>query len=105
MWFTIWSLLIVFLCISFFSQFNCSYRKTEEIPKPKPGGALFPPRPPVNDISFKMELSNSLSFNNPVHQGFFVVSDQQQVFVQVTPECFTFISHSYLAVYFILFFY
>lgn len=65
-------------------NFNCSYRKTEENPNPKPSGGLFPPKPPVSDISFKMELSTSPSFNDPVHQGFLVVRDQQQVYVQIT---------------------
>lgn len=64
--------------------FNCSYRKTEEetsetLPRIVPG----PARPPVSNMTFIMELYNT-PFNGPSRQTFFTVSQNQQVFVEVT---------------------
>ncbi|XP_043984518.1 transforming growth factor beta receptor type 3 isoform X1 [Gambusia affinis] len=62
--------------------FNCTYRESKEIPNPKPGLS----RQPVNSISFEMELYKTESFNDPPQQGVFSVSDQMEVFVQITSK-------------------
>uniref|UniRef100_A0A8C4DGX6 Transforming growth factor, beta receptor III n=1 Tax=Dicentrarchus labrax TaxID=13489 RepID=A0A8C4DGX6_DICLA len=41
-------------------------------------------RQPVNNMTFNMELYNTLPFNNPSRQAFYTVSQNQQVFVEVT---------------------
>uniref|UniRef100_A0A669BMA9 Transforming growth factor, beta receptor III n=1 Tax=Oreochromis niloticus TaxID=8128 RepID=A0A669BMA9_ORENI len=43
-----------------------------------------PPRQPVNNMTFNMELYDSLPINNPVRQNFFTVSQNQKVFVEIT---------------------
>ncbi|KAM4739258.1 transforming growth factor beta receptor type 3 isoform 2-T2 [Anableps anableps] len=65
-------------------DFNCTYRKAEEIPESIPSGVPVPPRQPVNNISFEMELFNTQSFSSPSRQAFFTVYDQKEVFVQIT---------------------
>ncbi|XP_068445938.1 transforming growth factor beta receptor type 3 [Clinocottus analis] len=64
--------------------FNCTYRKNQEtsatIPRIVPGSG----RQPVRNMTFNMELYNTLPFNNPSRQAFYTVSQQQQVFVEVT---------------------
>ncbi|XP_023195262.1 transforming growth factor beta receptor type 3 [Xiphophorus maculatus] len=63
-------------------DFNCTYRKYKEISKPKPDLS----RQPVNSIRFEMELYKTESFNDPPQQGVFTVSDQMEVFVQITSK-------------------
>ncbi|XP_029285419.1 transforming growth factor beta receptor type 3 [Cottoperca gobio] len=64
--------------------FNCTYRKSQEssatIPRIVPG----PGRQPVSNMSFNMELYNTLPFHKPSRQAFYTVSQKQQVFVEVT---------------------
>ncbi|XP_059197085.1 transforming growth factor beta receptor type 3 [Centropristis striata] len=64
--------------------FNCTYRKNQEssatLPRIVPG----PGRQPVSNMTFNMELYNTLPFNNPSRQAFYTVSPKQQVFVEVT---------------------
>ncbi|XP_068175106.1 transforming growth factor beta receptor type 3 [Antennarius striatus] len=64
--------------------FNCTYRKNQEtsetLPKIVPG----PGMQPVKNMTFHMELYNTLPFNNPSRQAFYTVSQNQQVFVEVT---------------------
>ncbi|KAM4575515.1 transforming growth factor beta receptor type 3 [Fundulus diaphanus] len=68
------------------SQFNCTYRKPEEIPKLLPGTGSYPlpPRPNYNDISLEMELYDCASLSGPSHQTLFTVFDQKEVFVKIT---------------------
>ncbi|XP_054873221.1 transforming growth factor beta receptor type 3 [Amphiprion ocellaris] len=65
-------------------RFNCTYRKNQEpldtLPKFVPG----PSRQPVDNITFTMELYSMPPFMNPSRQAFFTVSQNQQVFVEVT---------------------
>ncbi|XP_007554763.1 transforming growth factor beta receptor type 3 [Poecilia formosa] len=64
-------------------NFNCTYRKSKEVPNTKPDfGAI--PGQPVNSISFEMELYKTQFFNNPPQQRIFKVSDQMEVVVQIT---------------------
>ncbi|XP_062251440.1 transforming growth factor beta receptor type 3 isoform X2 [Platichthys flesus] len=65
-------------------EFNCTYRKnqgtSETLPRIVPG----PSRQPVNNMTFTMEVYNTLSANTPSRQAFFPVSPNQQVFVEIT---------------------
>ncbi|XP_008295427.1 transforming growth factor beta receptor type 3 [Stegastes partitus] len=64
--------------------FNCTYRKNQDlfdtVPRIVPG----PSRQPVNNMTFTMELYNTPPFINPTRQAFYTVSQNQQVFVEVT---------------------
>ncbi|TMS19936.1 transforming growth factor beta receptor type 3 isoform X1 [Larimichthys crocea] len=66
--------------------FNCTYKtnenkeSSETVPRILPG----PERQPVKNMTFNMELYNTLPFNNPSRQAFYTVSQNQQVFVEVT---------------------
>ncbi|XP_040895966.1 transforming growth factor beta receptor type 3 [Toxotes jaculatrix] len=66
--------------------FNCTYRKnqnqetSETLPRIVPG----PARQPVNNMTFSMELYNTAWSNSPTRQAFYTVSQNQQVFVEVT---------------------
>ncbi|XP_070688172.1 transforming growth factor beta receptor type 3 [Pempheris klunzingeri] len=65
--------------------FNCTYRMSQEttsetLHRIVPG----PGRKPVNNMTFNMELYNTLPSNNPSRQPFYTVSQNQQVFVEVT---------------------
>uniref|UniRef100_A0A096M0V4 Transforming growth factor, beta receptor III n=1 Tax=Poecilia formosa TaxID=48698 RepID=A0A096M0V4_POEFO len=73
---------IVFVNLALLT-FNCTYRKSKEVPNTKPDfGAI--PGQPVNSISFEMELYKTQFFNNPPQQRIFKVSDQMEVVVQIT---------------------
>ncbi|XP_037530287.1 transforming growth factor beta receptor type 3 [Nematolebias whitei] len=65
-------------------EFNCSYKINKAIsrtpPKPVPG----PARPPESNTTFYMELYDTLPYNSPSRQAFFTVSQEQEVFVQIT---------------------
>ncbi|XP_008405978.1 transforming growth factor beta receptor type 3 [Poecilia reticulata] len=67
-------------------NFNCTYRESKEVPNPKPDSEAIPvpSRQPVNSISFEMELYDTRSFNDPLQQRIFRVSDQMEVLVQIT---------------------
>ncbi|XP_073332386.1 transforming growth factor beta receptor type 3 [Pagrus major] len=64
--------------------FNCTYRKNQEpsltLPRIVPGPGI----QPVKNMTFSMELYNTLPSNNPSRQPFYTVSQNQQVFVEVT---------------------
>ncbi|XP_068599504.1 transforming growth factor beta receptor type 3 [Brachionichthys hirsutus] len=64
--------------------FNCTYKKRQEtletIPKIVPG----PGMQPGKNMTFHMELYDTLPFNKPARQAFYTVSQDQQVFVEVT---------------------
>ncbi|XP_039983903.1 transforming growth factor beta receptor type 3 [Xiphias gladius] len=64
--------------------FNCTYRNNQETSETLPRIVPGPARQPVNNMTFRMELYNKLSSNNPSRQAFFTVSQNQQVFVEVT---------------------
>ncbi|XP_070817017.1 transforming growth factor beta receptor type 3 [Chaetodon trifascialis] len=65
-------------------MFNCTYRKNQETSETLPRIVPAPGRPPLKNMTFSMELYNTLSFVNPSRQAFFTVSQNQQVFVEVT---------------------
>uniref|UniRef100_A0A3Q3LQL9 Transforming growth factor, beta receptor III n=1 Tax=Mastacembelus armatus TaxID=205130 RepID=A0A3Q3LQL9_9TELE len=64
--------------------FNCTYRKNQETSETLPRIVPGPARQPVNNMTFTMELYNTLSSTNPSRQAFYTVSQNQQVFVEVT---------------------
>lgn len=64
--------------------FNCTYQKDQQNSEPVPRIAAEPLRPKQANTTFNMELFNTLSFTNPSRQAFYTVSQNQQVFVQVT---------------------
>ncbi|KAM7410569.1 hypothetical protein PAMA_001820 [Pampus argenteus] len=60
--------------------FNCTYQKsqkTHDIPVRGPASQ------PVN-MTYNMELYSTMLFNNPSHQAFYTVKENQEVFVEVT---------------------
>uniref|UniRef100_A0AAQ6IU18 ZP domain-containing protein n=1 Tax=Anabas testudineus TaxID=64144 RepID=A0AAQ6IU18_ANATE len=65
--------------------FNCTYRKNLEtsdtLPRIVSGPAS---RQPVNNMTFNMELYNTLPPSSPSRQAFYTVTQNQQVFVEVT---------------------
>ncbi|CAK6956293.1 LOW QUALITY PROTEIN: transforming growth factor beta receptor type 3 [Scomber scombrus] len=66
-------------------MFNCTYQeKSQEshdtLPRIIPG----PARQPVNNMTYIMELYDTLPIHNPSRQAFYTVSQNQQVFVEVT---------------------
>lgn len=66
-------------------MFNCTYKeKSKEthdtLPRIVPG----PARQPVNNMTYIMELYDTLPIHNPSRQAFYTVSQNQQVFVEVT---------------------
>ncbi|GAA6230959.1 transforming growth factor beta receptor type 3 [Lates japonicus] len=65
-------------------EFNCTYRNNQETSETLPRIVPGPARQPVNNMTFIMELYNTLSSNNPSRQAFFTVSQNQKVFVEVT---------------------
>ncbi|KAF3691305.1 Transforming growth factor beta receptor type 3 [Channa argus] len=65
-------------------MFNCTYRKNLKMPDILPSIVPGPPaRPPVNNMTFSMELYNTLP-HGPSRQAFYTVAQNQQVFVEVT---------------------
>lgn len=69
--------------------FNCTYRRRkqqqeEESSETLPRIVPAPGIPPVQNTSFTMELYNTLPFGNPSRQNFYTVSQNQQVFVELT---------------------
>nr|XP_046247010.1 transforming growth factor beta receptor type 3 [Scatophagus argus] len=68
--------------------FNCTYRKNQEtsetLPRIVPGPGVQPEMQPVQNMTFNMELYDTLPFNNPSRQAFYTVTQNQQVFVEVT---------------------
>ncbi|XP_076736863.1 transforming growth factor beta receptor type 3 isoform X3 [Maylandia zebra] len=65
--------------------FNCTYTsKTKNQETSAPRIVQEPPRQPVNNMTFNMELYDSLPINNPARQNFFTVSQNQKVFVEIT---------------------
>ncbi|KAM9357953.1 transforming growth factor beta receptor type 3 [Symphorus nematophorus] len=65
-------------------MFNCTYRKNQEPSETLPRIVPGPGRQPVKNTTFNMELYNMLPFNNPSRQAFYTVTQNQQVFVEVT---------------------
>ncbi|XP_061593518.1 transforming growth factor beta receptor type 3 [Cololabis saira] len=66
---------------SSFVKFNCTYRKQ---PETRTGVVSGPAKQPVQNITFNIDLYNTLPFNDPSRQNFFTVAQNQQVFVEVT---------------------
>ncbi|XP_023272263.1 transforming growth factor beta receptor type 3 [Seriola lalandi dorsalis] len=64
--------------------FNCTYRKNQETSETLPRIVPGPARQPVNNMTFSMELYKTLPSSNPSRQAFYTVSQNQQVFVEVT---------------------
>ncbi|KAF7203862.1 transforming growth factor beta receptor type 3 isoform X1 [Nothobranchius furzeri] len=64
-----------------FIEFNCTYRKDERI---STSTHKKPTRPLANDVTFDMELYDTLPFNTPSRQAFYTVSKHKEVFVSVT---------------------
>ncbi|KAF1385965.1 hypothetical protein PFLUV_G00113240 [Perca fluviatilis] len=64
--------------------FNCTYRKNQETSATLPRIVPGPGRQPVSNMTFNMELYNTLPFNNPSRQAFYTVSQKQEVFVEIT---------------------
>uniref|UniRef100_A0A3Q0S9T7 Transforming growth factor, beta receptor III n=1 Tax=Amphilophus citrinellus TaxID=61819 RepID=A0A3Q0S9T7_AMPCI len=60
---------------------NCYLAEGSETP---PGIVPGPARQPVTNMTFTMELYETLPFNKPARQSFFTVSQSQRVFVEVT---------------------
>ncbi|XP_029988818.1 transforming growth factor beta receptor type 3 [Sphaeramia orbicularis] len=65
-------------------MFNCTYQKNEETSEPVPRIVPGPARQPGDNMTFNMELYSTMPFDNPSRQAFYTVSQNQQVFVQVT---------------------
>ncbi|XP_060886591.1 transforming growth factor beta receptor type 3 [Labrus mixtus] len=65
-------------------EFNCTYRKNQETSETLDRIVPGPAKQPVNNMSFNMELYNTLPFNSPSRQAFYTVAQNQQVFVEVT---------------------
>lgn len=65
-------------------MFNCTYQKNEETSEPVPRIIPGPARQPSDNMTFNMELYSTMPFDNPSRQAFYSVSQNQQVFVQVT---------------------
>ncbi|XP_034035128.1 transforming growth factor beta receptor type 3 [Thalassophryne amazonica] len=65
-------------------MFNCTYGKSQETPHSVPRIVSESAGEPGNNMTFTMELYNTLLFHNPGPQAFHVVSENQQVFVEVT---------------------
>ncbi|XP_029002105.1 transforming growth factor beta receptor type 3 [Betta splendens] len=65
-------------------SFNCTYRKNQETSGTRPRIVSGPARQPVDNITFNMELYNTLAHNSSSLQPFYTVSQNQQVFVEVT---------------------
>ncbi|XP_041646950.1 transforming growth factor beta receptor type 3 [Cheilinus undulatus] len=64
--------------------FNCTYPKSQESSEMLHRIVPGPAKQPVNNMTFNMELFNTLPFNNPSRQAFYTVAQNQQVFVEVT---------------------
>ncbi|XP_034566107.1 transforming growth factor beta receptor type 3 [Notolabrus celidotus] len=64
--------------------FNCTYHKHQETSEPVHRIVPGPGKQPVNNMTFNMELYNTLPFNSPSRQAFYNVAQNQQVFVEVT---------------------
>ncbi|KAM8874231.1 transforming growth factor beta receptor type 3 isoform 1-T2 [Spinachia spinachia] len=64
--------------------FNCTYRKNKETSATLPRIVPGPGKQPAGNMSFNMDLYNTLPFNKPSRQAFYTVSHQQQVFVEVS---------------------
>ncbi|XP_034386650.1 transforming growth factor beta receptor type 3 isoform X1 [Cyclopterus lumpus] len=64
--------------------FNCTYRKNQKTSATLPRIVPGPGRQPVSNMTFNMEMYNTLPFRNPSRQAFYTVSQKQQVFVEVT---------------------
>ncbi|XP_071782347.2 transforming growth factor beta receptor type 3 [Centroberyx gerrardi] len=66
-------------------MFNCTYRKSQETPEAVP--RIVPGRAnkePVSNMTFSMDFYNTNLFRDPAPQAFHTVSENQQVFVEVT---------------------
>lgn len=65
-------------------NFNCTYFKEQESSEILPRIVPEPQRPKQLNVSFNMELFNTLPFSEPSRQAFHTVSQNQQVYVQIT---------------------
>eukprot|EP00066_Takifugu_rubripes_P007984 XP_003973872.2 PREDICTED: transforming growth factor beta receptor type 3 [Takifugu rubripes] len=64
--------------------FNCTYRMNQPSSNALPSIVPVPGTDPVKNASFTIELYDTLPFNNPSRQAFYTVSQNQQVFAEVT---------------------
>ncbi|KAM3619809.1 uncharacterized protein V6R79_013920 [Siganus canaliculatus] len=64
--------------------FNCTYMQKQDNPVTTPRIPPGPGRQPVKNMTFNMELYNTLPFSNPSRQAFLTVSQNQQIFVEVS---------------------
>ncbi|KAJ0065407.1 hypothetical protein NL108_009515, partial [Boleophthalmus pectinirostris] len=64
--------------------FNCSYATKPDSSEFMPRIMPEPQRPKPVNVSFSMELYDTLPFNEPSRQAFYTVSQNQQVYVQIT---------------------
>lgn len=65
-------------------NFNCTYSKEQQSSEILPRIVPEPQRPKQLNVSFNMELFDTLPFSEPSRQAFHTVSQNQQVFVQIT---------------------
>lgn len=65
-------------------SFNCTYSKEQESSEILPRIIPEPQRPKAINVSFSMELFDSLPFTDPSRQAFHTVSQNQPVYVQIT---------------------
>ncbi|XP_072246261.1 transforming growth factor beta receptor type 3 [Leuresthes tenuis] len=65
-------------------EFNCTYKKDQGMPETPPVIVRGPTKKPVDNMTFIVELYNTLPSDEPSRQVFFTVSQNQQVFVEVT---------------------
>ncbi|XP_076583150.1 transforming growth factor beta receptor type 3 [Chaetodon auriga] len=64
--------------------FNCTYRKSQETSETLPRIVPAPGRQPLKNMTFNMEVYSTPSLTDPSHLPFHTVSQNQQVFVEVT---------------------
>ncbi|XP_072294404.1 transforming growth factor beta receptor type 3 [Eucyclogobius newberryi] len=65
-------------------MFNCSYSTNQESSETLPRIIAEPQMPKPVNVSFTMELYNTLPFSEPSRQAFHTVSQHQPVYVQIT---------------------
>lgn len=65
-------------------NFNCTYSRLQESSEILPRIVPEPQRPKQINVSFNMELFNTLPSNDPSRQTFHTVSPNQPVYVQIT---------------------
>ncbi|XP_030646935.1 transforming growth factor beta receptor type 3 [Chanos chanos] len=64
--------------------FNCTYEKTPETQGRIPMSAPRPPKEPLNNVTFSMELFNTNLFRYPTPQAFLTISENKPIFVEIS---------------------